>query len=650
MIDWLACTLVKAAGWCLCRLPPAAVVWFGEQLGGLSYWLQPKRARIGITNVRSAFDGHLTISETRRIVRACFQQLGAGLLEMLRLPAMDEAYVDHYITIEGQRYVDEAVASGRPVIFLTGHYGNWELASIAAALKGYPIVALARVQQKLPRLYRLLVAYRESKGCRIVHKGGAMRQLIAALRERKLIGIVGDQASRQGIAVNFFGRPAFFAVGPFELARSKGATILPTFIQRLRGPFHRIVVEPPMVLDRTVAKPESIRGAVEQFANIIARHIADDPSQWLWMHKRWKHTPARRMLVLSDGKAGHLKQALAVAEALRQTHDQITYEVVDIRYRHRLARGLALLWSWWMPTQVGAATCLQLVLTPESACALLTRYADLIISCGASTAPANLLWARENGAKAVVIMNPAPIPLRRFHLVIAPRHDGLPQRSNIVQTVGAMSWMEDNALLEARGRLHAHPNFRLDVTNETRSPVIAVFIGGETLHYELSTSFADRLIEQVLIACEAVGGWCLVTTSRRTTPAVEQLLTERLKTHPRCRFLLIASRDPMDGTMEGMLGWADVAVVTGESISMVSEAVTSGRPVVVVEPPLREAHRTALTKHRRFLYQLVREGYVRLHPVPEVGHAIQRALRAQEKAKRLDNLTPVRNALARLLS
>ena len=154
---------------------------------------------------------------------------------------------------------------------------------------------------------------------------------------------------------------------------------------------------------------------------------------------------------------------------------------------------------------------------------------------------------------------------------------------------------------------------------------------------------------QVKTAAEAVDGWYVVTTSRRTGSAVEQGLSERLSRDPRCRLLLLATRDPLNGTMEGMLGCADVAVVTGESISMVSEACASGRRVVVVEPPLRHAHASSLTKHQRFLRQLVEGGYVRGAPVPEVGLALQRLLKARPPAKRLDNAAIVRNALIKLL-
>lgn len=649
LLDWLGCTAVKAASWAFCRLSPEAAVWVGQGLGGLAYLAQPKRARLGVLNLRAAFDGQFTPREGRRIIRACYRQFGASLVELLRLPVMGRAYLDRYLRIEGRRIFEDAVTSGRPVILLTGHYGNWEFSSIAAALLGYPITALARMQAKFPRLYRLLVSYRESKGCTIIHKGGAMRRLIAALELRKPVGIIGDQASRQGMFVEFFGRPAQFATGPFKLARHRRALIVPAFIHRVRGPFHRIVVEPPLEVSWDLPEEEALREAIGRFAHLLAQHITQDPHQWLWMHNRWKRTPARRVLVLSDGKAGHLKQSLAVVEAMRERSGHVMHRVVEIRYRSGVARALALLWSRIAPGALGAEACLSRCLMPSCAVELLKRSADCLVSCGSSVAPVNLLWARAHRAKSVVIMNPTPLPLSRFSLVIAPYHDGLAPRPNLVSIAGAIARMPEEALRRAGEGLRAHPKFRPPALPGQPRPAIAVFVGGDTAEFRLGEAFVESLMSQVLAACEAVDGWCVVTSSRRTSPGVERLLAQKLSRHPRCRLLLLAGQDPLDGTLEGMLGLADVAVVTGESVSMVSEACASGRRVVAVEPPLREGYRGPTAKHLRFLQQLKAQGYVHLHPLPEVGHGIRRALAERQAPKRLDDFSVVREAVVKLL-
>jgi KDO2-lipid IV(A) lauroyltransferase len=634
-------------------------------LGQLAYFLQSKRARIGYLNLKAAFGERLSPDEARRIARRVFGQLGAGLMEMLRLPAIDGAYLDRYIDVVGQAHVDNAINAGRPVVLLTGHFGNWELCSIATALRGHPIVALARAQDKLPKLYRLLVSYRESKGCRIIHKGGAMRQLLQALERREPVGIVGDQASRQGIFVEFFGRPALFTTGPFELARTSGAVIVPGFIHRVRGPFHRIVVEPAITLPRTQDANSAIRAGIEQFAKLLARHIEQDPTQWLWVHKRWKHTPQRRVLVLSDGKLGHLKQSMTVLQAFKEqvagvnpapqleTRESVwggvKDQVVEVRYRHRLGRVLALVWAWLMPRGIGGLTCLRGALEPACFRKLASSYADLIISCGASTAPVNVLLSADNLAKSVVIMNPTPIPIRKFSLAFVPVHDHVPRRANMVCTFGALTTVSNGELAEARERLRTHPRFRAFSPTQQDRPVVAVFLGGDTPEYQLTSSFTEALLRQVLAVCEERDGVCLVTTSRRTPSEVERLVADRLEKHPRCRLLLLASRHQLDGTVEGMLGWAHVVVVTGESISMVSEAAASGKYVIVVEPPLKRASRGGVSKPKRFLHALVEQRYIKHHPLPEVAHAIRRCLSDRPSVRRLDAYATVQEAVKRLL-
>jgi KDO2-lipid IV(A) lauroyltransferase len=645
MLDWIAYWLVRASGALLCRLPPEAAVWLGERLGSLAYWLQPSRTRVGVLNARAAFDGRLDPFAARRLIRASYRQLGAGVLELLRLPVIDAAYVERRVTVQGMSHLQRAVASGAPVILLTAHFGNWELASIVGALKGYPLVALARAQTKFPRLYRLLMSYRESKGCTIVHKGHSLKRLLGALRGGRVIGIVGDQASRQGGWAAFFGRPALFATGPFELAHTRRAALLPVFSHRLPGARHHIVIEPSIAAPAGQPRAAAVRQGLEAFVAALTRHVTQDPAQWLWMHKRWKHTPARRVLVLSDGKPGHVMQSLAVVDALRVARPEVTHDVVEVRFRHPLARAAAVAWSWAVPTSWGAARILRWTLAPASAQALLTRYADLIVSCGASVAPVNLLWAGENRAKAIVVMNPAPLPLSRFSLVVAPRHDALAEHPNVVPILGALSRPPAADAAAARRRLAAHPRFR----GEGPSPVVTVLIGGDTPDYALTPAFAEALLRQVLAACETAGGSCLVTTSRRTVPAVDRHLADAFTEHPRCRLLLLASRDALDGTMEGLLAGADAVVVTGESISMVSEACASGRPVVVVEPPRAPGRGGGVTKHQRFLRAAAEDGAVDLRPVDALALALARHLARPEAPKPLDSLAAVREAVAPLL-
>lgn len=643
MLDWLACSFVRVFGWIVCRLPLGFSVRVGAAAGWIVSWLAPSRIRIGCWNIKAALGDRLAPGEPKRIVRKLFMNLGAGFVEMLRLPAMDMAYAMRYLTVSGQEHFDRFITT-RPMILLSGHFGNWELCSIAATyIKGHPLTAVARMQDKFPKLYELLVSYREAKGCTVVHKGNATRQVLKALDALQPVAIVADQASRKGIFVNFLGRPALFATGPFELARMRNAVLLFVFTHRIRGAYHRLVVEPPVELPS--GDPEAaIRYGVEQFAAALEKHILEDPSQWLWLHKRWKFTTATRVLVLSDGKLGHVKQSLAVVQALKEHSDGIQDRLLEVRYRSRFGRALAVAYAAlpWIP---GRWCALRLALEPACYAALANAYANIVVSCGASTAPVNALVSRDTRAKSVVIMNPSPLPVSRFTLAFVPMHDRPKPGRNVVPTMGALSVAPNGPLPAAGERLQGHPRFR---AVGAAGPEIAVFVGGDTPDYQVTAAFVEQVMGQVLGVCEELDGACLVTTSRRTAPAVEQWLSARLGEHPRCRLLLLASRDQLDGTLHGMVGRAKAIVVTADSVSMVSEACASGRTVFVVEPPLKPGASRA-TKARRYLEALAREQYVHRPSLADAGQAIRRVLQDRRAPRRLETYAAVRDAVKRLL-
>ena len=652
MLDSIACVLVRCVSGFLCRLPPRTCVRLGQTLGDLAYWCSPKRVRIGYLNLMTAYGARMSPRQAHRVLHRLYRNLGATLVEMLRLPALDAAYVTRYVEVVGREHIERARDTGRPVLFLTGHFGNWEMTSIVGALIGYPIVALARAQDKLPKLYRLLVSYRESKGCRIVHKGGAMRQLLRALQARQMVGIVGDQASRHGRLANFFGRPALFATGPFELARTSQAIILPAFMHRRRGPFHRLVIEPPIDLSQRSGSPEAVvQAGIERFAEVLCAHIEQDSDQWLWVHKRWKHTPQRRIAIISDGKLGHVKQSLVVAAMLKERVPEAVEQVVEVRYRHRLGRWLAVAWAGWGWRGAGELTVLRWVLEPVSFRHLTSITADVVISCGAAAAPVNALFSALNRARSVVIMNPVPLPLSRFSLALIPEHDRVRgrvrPRANVVRTAGALSGIRPELLEAARRHLMEHPRFHRRATWPARM-VVSLFIGGDTPTVAFNAPFAARVAEEVLAVCEALEAACLVTTSRRTPEAVARVLEERFAAHPRCPLFLAAGRDSLNGTLEGMLGWADLAVVTSDSVSMVSEAWASGRPVVVVDAPTRAGGRRA-RKTDRFLSALARQGHVRLSTVGELRTAIRQSLHDAPAPQADAPAALLREAVARLL-
>jgi len=112
MLDSIACLIVKLLARIACALPTSTAVWIGERLGLLGFWISPKRVRIGVQNLRAAYDGELSPWQARTIIRKRYKSLGAGAVEMFRLPVMDKDYLDRYMKISGLEHLEKAVAQG----------------------------------------------------------------------------------------------------------------------------------------------------------------------------------------------------------------------------------------------------------------------------------------------------------------------------------------------------------------------------------------------------------------------------------------------------------------------------------------------------------------------------------------------------------
>ena len=621
------------------KLPPEWNVRIGAAAGAVLYYTLPGRQEGALDNLRAAFGGIYTPAEYRRMVRAVFENLGAMFMEVAAIPAIDRDYVDRWVTpASGSRErMEKALAKGKGVIFITAHFGNWELIPITGALHGYPTLVLAR-EQGWPKLNRMLTKYRESRGCRVVTKGFPVRELIQGLKEGRIIGILADQdGGKNGILSPFFGRLASTAPGTVALSLNTGAPILPVFMVRIEGPMHSLIVEEPLEIPQEGTVEERLRAGVAAYLEVLEKYVRRYPGQWLWLTRRWKSSPERKILIFSDGKAGHDSQALALAQQLdvawrqRAAEDKrlegvltplVTAKTVQVQFRHPALRLLldlaaAVLPRCWMNGDLW----LSMALTPESYQQFQSDHAHISISCGSGTAAVNLLWARQIRCKAVHILKVRFPSWRRFDLSVIPRHDirngKLPKKVVVIE--GSLVPRREVSAEQAK-------KWSELLKLSPRKRKIGLLLGGPAKRVELDRSEVERVVNDLLSAAERLDAELLVTTSRRTPPQMEMWLLETLAKHPRCRLLVLVNQHrtgPLPDTSTAVpciLELADVLAVSGDSISMVSEAVATAKPVVSFPPEPPE------TKHHRFLRQMDERGRLHLAQAARVGQSVIEAM------------------------
>jgi KDO2-lipid IV(A) lauroyltransferase len=226
-------------------------------------------------------------AEYRRIIRGMWDNLGRVLGEYAHLDRMSCFGEGARAEVLGTEHVAAAVARGRPIVFVSGHLGNWEVGYIAARQFGLDVSPIYRAVNN-EAIDALMLRIRRSTGVDPIAKGAAgARRIIAALRRNAALTILVDQKMNDGIAVPFFGRDAMTAPAAAELALRHDAALLPARVERVGRTRFRVTVEPALALPRTGDRHADIAAAMAMINQRLEAWIRERPEQWFWLHRRW---------------------------------------------------------------------------------------------------------------------------------------------------------------------------------------------------------------------------------------------------------------------------------------------------------------------------------------------------------------------------
>ena len=223
----------------------------------------------------------------RRILRGMWAHIGRVFAEYPHLGHFRLYDGSGRVEVIGAEHVDALREDGIGGIFVAGHIGNWELASLGATQRGVPLVHVYRAANN-PLIERLIQRWRSAVGG--VHhpkSPRAARSLVAALAAGEHLGMLVDQKYNEGIAVPFFGRDAMTAPALAELALKFKVPVVAARVERLKGARFRLTVLPPLDIARTGDRAGDVRAVMTRINALFEDWIRDRPEQWLWMHRRW---------------------------------------------------------------------------------------------------------------------------------------------------------------------------------------------------------------------------------------------------------------------------------------------------------------------------------------------------------------------------
>jgi len=275
-------------------LPPAWAVRTGKWAGRLAFLVDSRHRHITLTNLKIAFPD-LRASQRWTMARRAFENLGKTFLEIPGLARLGRERAGRRVRYTGVARQEWSRAQREGgALLLTGHIGNWELMALAFGWEAEAKLAFVARPLDNPFFDRWLTRLRSRSGNRIIPKRGALRGVTRSLREGRFVGLLMDQGAtgRDGVFVDFFGRPAGSSVALAFLAARFRLPVHPVYILRdPSGIGHTVHIGPEVPVVRTGRKKSDILENTQRFQKVLEGIIREHPEQWFWMHRRWKRSP-----------------------------------------------------------------------------------------------------------------------------------------------------------------------------------------------------------------------------------------------------------------------------------------------------------------------------------------------------------------------
>ena len=279
------------------KLPYALVSQLTHGFIALGYRLAIRQRKIAIESLHIAFGKQKNEEEIKRIARACFENLGRDMIELIYFMA-HPAMICERVAFEGQEHLDRAFKEGSGVVAISAHFGNFPLMLLRCAQEGYKTNAIIRPTRD-EIIEKYFLEQRTRLGLTTVYshpRKQCVETSLKALRNNELLFIPLDQnfGSGAGVFVDFFGQKAATATGPVVFALRTKAPLIPMFMIRQSDDTHKIIIEPPLNLEIKDDDKETILVNTAKITQVIERYVRQYPQEWGWMHRRWKSRPSSK--------------------------------------------------------------------------------------------------------------------------------------------------------------------------------------------------------------------------------------------------------------------------------------------------------------------------------------------------------------------
>ena len=290
-----------------CQMLPIRVCYaLADGLAALVYRVDKRHRQVALENLQHAYGASWTETERDQAVRGVYRHFCRMVMEMLHIPkTLHLETWRERVVLKGHVPVLDRFLDGGPIILITGHFGNWEMAGYLFGLYGFTSSTVYRPLDN-PYLDQFIKDFRGATGQKLIPKKGGSEQMVEVLESGGILSALADQdAGPKGLFVDYFGRPASTFKALALMAIQYQAPIVVGGARRIGPGFrYEVVCEDLIEPAEWANQPDEIRWITQRYTHALEKMVRSSPEQYLWLHRRWKHQPQPR------GKAAKLRASL----------------------------------------------------------------------------------------------------------------------------------------------------------------------------------------------------------------------------------------------------------------------------------------------------------------------------------------------------
>jgi len=280
--------IIRAAIGSIRLVPRSVSIILGSALGRIAPYIARNEYNLAVEHLRIAFGSEKKEQDIRRLARETFRYLAMNFVDTARLIKINRKELHNISIPHNIERMKEAFNRGKGGILLTSHTGCWEIMGAYLTSIEIPIAAISRKLYD-PRLERMIMETREHNGMENITRGSNTRDIIRTLKKGSILAILVDQDTKiKGTFVDFFGKPAYTATAPAQIALRYKIPIIPVFTYRDTDHNHHICVKEPIEPKTTDYNDSDVNELTAHISKVMESFIREHPEQWVWFHRRWK--------------------------------------------------------------------------------------------------------------------------------------------------------------------------------------------------------------------------------------------------------------------------------------------------------------------------------------------------------------------------